>query len=166
MPPIIVQQPKEYSKELHSNIPPDWTLHNTPFGYMDRYQRLKSMDQFSNVCGSTLSKIKEVSLIDTTAILMTTYLYIWITKTPNPSSWKQETIATTSLIIIAKIPNWSIFTTRWSLRGLWNMRQQNFYLTTWTPSWWKHGTPLRCQLETSSGIYLWKQSYSSSVLPT
>ena len=35
-----------------------------------------------------------------------------------------------------------------------------------TPSWWKYGITLRCQLETSSGTYLNKQSYFPSVLPT
>ena len=45
MPPIIVHQSKEYSKELNFDIPPDLKFHDTPCLYMDRYQRLKSMDQ-------------------------------------------------------------------------------------------------------------------------
>ena len=43
MPPVIIHQSKEYSKDLHHNIPLDWTVHHTPSGYMDRYRWLKAM---------------------------------------------------------------------------------------------------------------------------
>ena len=46
---------------------------------------------------------------------------------------------------------------RWSLRELWSMRWNSFYLTTWTPSWWKHGILSRYQLVTSSGTALQKK---------
>ena len=36
MPPIIVHQAKEYSKDVHFGIPLDWTVHHTPYDYMDR----------------------------------------------------------------------------------------------------------------------------------
>ena len=36
MPPTVVHQAKEYSQDLHHNIPLDCTLHHTPSGYMDR----------------------------------------------------------------------------------------------------------------------------------
>ena len=53
MSPIIVHQYKEYSEDLHFNIPLDWTAHHKPPGYMDRDGWLKSMTQFSNVCGAS-----------------------------------------------------------------------------------------------------------------
>ena len=53
MPPIIVNQSQEYSQDLHFNIPLDWTDHHTPSGYMDGYGWLKSMTQFSNLCGAS-----------------------------------------------------------------------------------------------------------------
>ena len=51
MPPMIVHQAKEYYQDLHHNIPLDWTFHHTPSGYVDRDGWLKSMNQFSNICG-------------------------------------------------------------------------------------------------------------------
>ena len=53
MIPIIVHQAKEYSQDLHSNIPLDWKFHHTPSGYMDRDGCLKAMTQLSNVCGAS-----------------------------------------------------------------------------------------------------------------
>ena len=35
------------------NIPLDLTVHHTPSGYMDRDGWLKSMTQFSNICGAS-----------------------------------------------------------------------------------------------------------------
>ena len=43
MPPIIVHQAKDCSQDLHYNIPLDWIVHHTPYGYMDRDGWLKSM---------------------------------------------------------------------------------------------------------------------------
>ena len=53
IPPIIVHQAKEYSQDIQFNIPLDWTVHHTPSGYMDRDGWLKSMTQFSKICGAT-----------------------------------------------------------------------------------------------------------------
>ena len=53
MPPIVVHQDKEYSQYLHQNIPLEWKFHHTPYGYMDRYQWLKTMSNFSNICGAS-----------------------------------------------------------------------------------------------------------------
>ena len=49
----LVHQSKEYSQDLHHNIPLDWTVHHIPYGYMDRDGWLKSMTQFSNICGAS-----------------------------------------------------------------------------------------------------------------
>ena len=53
MPPVIIHQAKEYSEDLHHNIPLDWTVHHTSSGYMDRDGWLKAMTQFSNICGAS-----------------------------------------------------------------------------------------------------------------
>ena len=53
MPSIIVYQAKEYSKDLHFNIPLDWTVHHTPSGYMDRERCLKPMNQFYHAFGAS-----------------------------------------------------------------------------------------------------------------
>ena len=53
MPPVIIQQAKEYSEDLHHNIPLDWTVHNTSSGYMDRDGWLKAVTQFSKICGAS-----------------------------------------------------------------------------------------------------------------
>ena len=50
MPPIIVHRANEYSKDLRLNIPLEMEFHHTPYGYMDRYGRLKVVDQLSTVC--------------------------------------------------------------------------------------------------------------------
>ena len=36
IPPIIVNQAKEYSEYTHFNIKLDWKVHHTPYDYMDR----------------------------------------------------------------------------------------------------------------------------------
>ena len=53
MPPIILHQAKECSHDIHYNIPLEYIVNHTPSGYMDRYGWLKSMTQFSNVCGAS-----------------------------------------------------------------------------------------------------------------
>ena len=53
MPPVIIHQAKEYSKDLHHNIPLDWKVHHTSSGYMNRDGWLKAMTQFSNICGAS-----------------------------------------------------------------------------------------------------------------
>ena len=53
MPPVIVNQTKDYSKYLHHNIPFDWKVHHTSSGYMYRDGWLKAMTQFSYICGSS-----------------------------------------------------------------------------------------------------------------
>ena len=50
MPPIIVHQSKEYSEELHFNVPLDWTVYHITSGYMDRDGWIKPMTLLSNVC--------------------------------------------------------------------------------------------------------------------
>ena len=52
MPHIIVHQAKYFSQDLHYNTPLDWVIHHTTSGYMDRDRWLKSMTQFSKVCGA------------------------------------------------------------------------------------------------------------------
>ena len=52
MPPVVFHQAKEYSQDLHNNIPLDWTVHHTPSIYMDIYGWLKATAQFSNICGA------------------------------------------------------------------------------------------------------------------
>ena len=52
MPPIIVQQANEYSEDLHFNVPLEWTVHNTPYWYKDKYRWIKATTQLSNVCGA------------------------------------------------------------------------------------------------------------------
>ena len=53
MPSIIVHQAKDYSQDIHYNVPLDWIVHHIPSGYMDRDGWLKSTTQFSNVCGTS-----------------------------------------------------------------------------------------------------------------
>ena len=53
VPPVIIHQAKEYSKDLHHNITLDWKVHHTSSGYMDRDRWLKAMNQFSNICGAS-----------------------------------------------------------------------------------------------------------------
>ena len=53
IPPIVVCQSKEYSQDLHHNIPLECTVHTTPSGYMDIYGCLKAMTKFSNICGAS-----------------------------------------------------------------------------------------------------------------
>ena len=52
MPPIVVHQAKEYSQDIHHNIPLDWRVHHTTSGYTDRYGWLKAITQFSNIGGA------------------------------------------------------------------------------------------------------------------
>ena len=46
-------QPCHINSVLVDNIPLDWTVHHTPYGYMDRYWWIKAMTQFSNICGTS-----------------------------------------------------------------------------------------------------------------
>ena len=52
MSPVIVQQADNYTQYIHYNIPKDWVVHNTPYGYMDRYGCMKSMIHFKTFCGA------------------------------------------------------------------------------------------------------------------
>ena len=49
-----MHQAKDYSQDIHNNIPLEWIVHYTPSVYMDRDGWLKSMTQFSNACGASL----------------------------------------------------------------------------------------------------------------
>ena len=49
----MLHQAKDYSKDLHFNIPLDWIVHHTPSGYLDIYGWLKSMTQLSNLCNAS-----------------------------------------------------------------------------------------------------------------
>ena len=53
IPPVIFHQEKEYSQDIHHNIPFDWTVHHTPSGNMYIYGWLKAMSQLSNICGDS-----------------------------------------------------------------------------------------------------------------
>ena len=61
-------------------------------------------------------------------------------------------------MMMHQMTNWSLSAIRWRMREWWSMGRQSFYLNTWTPSWWKHGTPSMCHLETALGRYLLKKS--------
>ena len=52
MPPIILHKAKDYSQDIHYDVPLDWIVHHTTSGYMDRDGWIKSMTQISNVCGT------------------------------------------------------------------------------------------------------------------
>ena len=49
IPPIIFHQAKDYSQDIHHNIPLNWTVHHTYSGYMDRDRWLKAMTQLSTI---------------------------------------------------------------------------------------------------------------------
>ena len=49
---MILNQSKNYYQDLHLNIPLDWKVHHTPYGYMDRDGWIQSMAKFSNICGA------------------------------------------------------------------------------------------------------------------
>ena len=53
MSPVVANQANEYYQDLHHNIPLDCTVYHTPSGYMDIDGWLKSMTQFSNICGDS-----------------------------------------------------------------------------------------------------------------
>ena len=53
MPPMIVHQAENYTKNIHCNLPSDWIVHNKPSGYMDRYGWMKAMSLFSRTCGTS-----------------------------------------------------------------------------------------------------------------
>ena len=52
MPPMIVHQEANYTKDLHWNLPSDWLVHNTPSGYMDRDGWMKATSLSSRTCRS------------------------------------------------------------------------------------------------------------------
>ena len=56
MPPVVVHQAKEYSKDIHKNIPFDWKVYHTPSGYMYIDRWLKTMTQLFNICSASLVK--------------------------------------------------------------------------------------------------------------
>ena len=49
MPPIMIHQEKEYTHNLHLNVPLEWIAHHIPYGYMDRDGCIKSTTQLSTV---------------------------------------------------------------------------------------------------------------------
>ena len=53
MTPVVVHQAKEYSQDIHQNIPLEWEVHHTPYGYMDRDGWFKAMVKLSNICGAS-----------------------------------------------------------------------------------------------------------------
>ena len=62
MSPIILHQDKEYSKDIYYNVPLDWIVHHTPYGYMDRDGWLNVMTQFSNIYGASPVKKSDTVL--------------------------------------------------------------------------------------------------------
>ena len=130
---------------------------------MDRYGWLKFTNQYSTVYGaSSINKI--LSLMGMIATSMTVPFVTWRNKTSNPLSWSQATMLMTSPMTIGPTQKWSSFTTMSSRPGCWSMGPQFFYLTIWTQSWRKRGTPLRCPPEKSSGTAPPKKIYAPSVI--
>ena len=109
---------------------------------------LNTRSKYPMYVATPLSTIRNFSLMDMTVTLKTADWDKQSAKTFNTLYWKQETQSTTRPTIMIQIPNWSLTTIRRRMIGCWSMGQQSFYLTIWTPSWWNHGTPSRCQLAT------------------
>ena len=53
MPPIVFHKEKEYSQDIHFNIPLDSIFHYTQSSYMDRDGCIKFTTQLSTVCGAS-----------------------------------------------------------------------------------------------------------------
>ena len=53
MLPVGIHQAKEYSQDLHNNIPLELKVHHTPSEYMNRYGWLNAMVQLFNICGAS-----------------------------------------------------------------------------------------------------------------
>ena len=51
--PVVVHQSTHYTQDLHSGIPSDWVVHNSPSGYMGRDGRHKYMAHFPSMCCSS-----------------------------------------------------------------------------------------------------------------
>ena len=159
MPSIVLYQAKEYSQYIHFNTAMDWTVHRTPYSYMGRYGWLKSMTQFSNVCGASPVN-KQILFFDGYGSHFDGgALRQVMGKKPNPLYWKKSTTSTTSSMTMAQITNWILSRMSLRVRGCWSMGRQKFYLATWTLSQLKHGMPSRCQMETLSWADLRKQCY-------
>ena len=137
MPPIIVRQSKEYSQDLRHNIPLDWIVHHTPYGYMDRYGWHNSMTQVSNICGTSPvnnqilffdghdSQFNNLSLTQTQR------------KISSPSYLKWVAQSTTSPITTGLTQNWRLTAVRdsisWSifffpLFYFWICKIESFFL--------------------------------------
>ena len=166
MPNIIVHQDKDYSQDIHYNVPLDWIVHHTPYGYMDRYGWLKSTHQFSNVCGTYPFKNQKLlfdghgSHFDYSTLRQMTCKNIqtFFLKSVNSiDAQTNDNGPNTKLKYIYNVEK---------VCGLWSMKWQSFHLTTWTTSWLKHGMLSRCQMVISSGKAFQKQSYPPSALPT
>ena len=71
MPPVIIHQAKEYSEDIHHNIPLDWTVHHTSSGYMDKDGWLKAMTHSPTYVVPPLSTIRYSSSMDTIVTLTT-----------------------------------------------------------------------------------------------
>ena len=158
-PPIIVHRYKEYSQDLHYNIPLDWIIHHTPYSYIYRDGWLKAMTQLSNIfCASPFNNHillfdGHESHFDDDALrqMMCKNIQRFVQNQANPS--------TTSPMIIAQISNWILSTTWKRVRGCWSMERKSFQLTTWTPYWLNNGMTSRCKRATPSGTDLQKQRY-------
>ena len=53
MSPIILHQANQYSQDLRYNVPLEWIVHHTTYGYMDRYGWLTAVTQLINVCNAS-----------------------------------------------------------------------------------------------------------------
>ena len=165
MPPIILHRSKEYSKDLQVKTLLEWTVYHIPSGYMYRNGRLKAMTQFSNVFGASPVNNQMIFFGGHGSHFDDHSLRQMKCQNINPFYWKHANQPTTRPLIMYQIKNWSLSTINWRMCVFWSMVQQSFYLVTWTPYWWNHGTPSRCQLEILSVTNLLKQSYSPSNHP-
>ena len=140
------------------------TTHNT--GIWINTCGLKSWPNYSLYVVSPPSTVEYFSLIGMKFTLMNTPFIVWITKISNPSSWSQSSLIMTIPKIMSQIQNWSHVTMMPIHPGFLSISPQKNYLTTWTWSCRRCGTPLRCPPETSPGRYFLIKINLPSVLST
>ena len=126
IPPVVVNQAKDYSQCIHNNIPLDWTVHHTPSGYMDRYGWRKATTQFSNICGASPVNNQILLFSGHDSHFDDCYLKKCKGKNSSPSYLKQVTPSTTSPMITGLTQNWSLSASFWRLSGCWSMGTTRF----------------------------------------
>ena len=130
MPPVVVHQDKEYSQDILHNIPLDWKFHHRPSGYMDRYGRIKAMNQFHKICGA-YSFNNQILFFDGNESHFDNRTPTQMQrKTSSPSYLNWVTPSTTSPMTTSLTKNWEISITLWSLSVCWSMITRGFNLVT------------------------------------